>query len=63
MTLGLVLENVLELVRVVECDAYGIFEDNGADDGVSDDIFDEITDGEALASGRGVVVPESTRKL
>ena len=58
MTLRLVLDNVLELVSVVESDGGEMFEDNGTDDGATDD-----TDGETLASVRGVVDPASTKKL
>lgn len=57
-------DNVLELVSVVESDEYVIFEDNGADEGAVGDTFDdEISDGKPLGGVRGVVDPESTKKL
>ena len=58
MTLRLVLESVLELVSVVESNGDEMFEDNGTDDGATDD-----TEGETLASVSGVVDPASTKKL
>ena len=57
-------DNVLELVSVVESDEYVIFEDNGADEGAVGDTFDdEISDGKPVGGVRGVVDPESTKKL